>query len=159
MNPSIDSYTGRNIQWLGGVASTTSTAPDIQKDFWGLASTVFYTDEDAKMNKREIQLLQEYKQLDYDWDLEGAVAPSPEAILLAEYIVKAMEKTGQKVFHVAPGPRGEIMVDIRNSSRSLELLFYPHSNNKYVFFSENNEAEQGAFVFSLLPQLLNRLNA
>ncbi|MDP4251084.1 MAG: hypothetical protein Q8918_13320 [Bacteroidota bacterium] len=57
------------------------------------------------MNKREIQLLQEYKQLNYDWDFEDAVAPPLEAILLAEYIVKAMEKREQKVFHVARPPR------------------------------------------------------
>jgi hypothetical protein len=111
------------------------------------------------MNKREIQLLQEYKQFNSNWDLEDSIAPSPEAILLAEYIVNAMEKTGQKVFHVALGPRGEIMVDIRNGSRSLELLFYPNANNKYVFFPENNEPEQGDFAFSLFSKLLNRLNA
>ena len=112
-----------------------------------------------KMNKREIQLLQEYKLLDCDRHSEGAVAPSTEVILLAEYIVKAMEKMGQKVFQVAPGPRGEIMVDIRNSILVGYWAGDPHSKNKYVFFSENNEAEQGAFVFSLLPKLLNRLNA
>lgn len=115
--------------------------------------------EDAKMNKREIQLLQEYKQFNSNWDFEDAIAPASEAILLAEYIMKAMEKMGQKVFHVAPGPSGEIMVDIRNGNRSLELLFYPNTNNKYVFFPENNELEQGDFQFSLLPKLLNRLNA
>jgi len=50
----------------------------------GTASIVFFTDEDAKINKREIGLLDEYKRLEDDWDLEGSKPPAQSAIILAE---------------------------------------------------------------------------
>ncbi len=157
----IDSYTGQSSRNISATGTTHPSALDNQRDFWSVASIVFFKDEDVKLNNREIRLLEEYKQIGDNWDLDGAKAPDASALCLAEYIVKAMEKTGQKVYHVAPGPRGEIMVDIRNNNtdKSLELLFYPNSNNKYVFFSTAEQPQQGNFLFSSLPELLNRLNA
>jgi len=163
---SIDSYTEHNSTGFKNIMTTAplmipNVNPGNPKDFWRVASIVFYKDEDAKINKREITLLEEFKLLGNNWDNEESIPPSKDSICYAEYIVKALEKTGQKVYHVAPGPMGEIMVDIRNDigSKSLELLFYPNSKNKYVFLPENNQPEQGDFTFSLLPKLLNRINA
>jgi hypothetical protein len=103
-------------------------------------------------------LLREYKALPENWDSEGAKGPDKRAIMHASYLVKVLQVFGQKVFHVSPGPLGEISVDIRNKNRSLEILFYP-DKAKFVRFPENDRPKQGIFELSSLPSLIKWLNA
>jgi hypothetical protein len=126
------------------------------------SSIIFRTERDFNcffyLNEREIKILDELEKLQDNWDGELAIAPSYNVILKAKFIVKILQATGQKVFHVAPGPSGEIMVDLRNGHKSLELLFYP-DKTKFVTYSENEAPQQGAFELSFLPDLLSSLNA
>jgi hypothetical protein len=78
--------------------------------------------------------------------------------MLASYLLKLLQSFGQKAFHVAPGPRGEIMIDLRNKDKSIELLFYG-DKAKFVMFSDSSDPKQGTFELNMLPELIKWLNA
>jgi len=48
-----------------------------------------------------------------------------------------LQKYGQKIYHPAPGPNGEIMLDIRSKSKSFEIIIYDHKTN-IVFIPEDD---------------------
>jgi len=104
-------------------------------------------------------LLKEYAQLQVNWDDAGAMAPSIYALNNAQFLANLLEKHGQSVFHAAPGPNGEIMLDLRNTrkSKSLEIIFYSHKAVS-VQFPEEGRPIQEDFDFQNLPMLLQWLN-
>ncbi|MFN4256630.1 MAG: hypothetical protein ACK4Q5_16635 [Saprospiraceae bacterium] len=137
----------------------TSTVQTMRSIGWASSGTTFFWPEvhETVLNQRVLDLLNELKKLKDNWDEEGAPAPSPRAIRHAEVLVNQLNRAGQKVFHIAPGPRGEIMVDLRENGKSVEILFYPEKM-RYVQFPAAGEPEQGEFHPDLLPKLLKWLN-
>ncbi len=123
------------------------------------SSTIVSFSSEKGINQRILNLLNEYKQLSDNWDEDGAMAPNGSAINFAFFLTKALERHGQAIFHAAPGPNGEIMLDIRNSknSKSLEIIFYA-DRAVSVFFPEDGKPTQQPFDFQNLPQLLQGLN-
>jgi hypothetical protein len=111
------------------------------------------------LNNRIFTLLQDYSILQDDWDGDDSLAPTENVTQDAFYLSLLMEKTGQRIFHTAPGPSGEIMLDLRNeeTQRSVEIIFYP-KKSIFVTFSESDVPRQGIFSFELLPELLEWLN-
>lgn len=111
-------------------------------------------------NHRILELLDEFELLDANWDQDEAMKPSFKAIENARFITQLLGKHGQQVYHAAPGPNGEIMLEIRNKrkSRSLELVFY-NNRSVAVKFSEEYQPQQLPFSNELLPGLLNWLNS
>lgn len=111
------------------------------------------------LNNRIHKLLEEYSKLQSNWDDDGAVAPNEMSILQAIYITTLLERHGQSIFHAAPGPNGEIMLDIRNNkkTRSLELIFYP-TRSIAVTFPEDQKPVQQNFELPDLPGYLEWLN-
>lgn len=136
------------------------TVQSLWKSVFLAHSTVFpFVDDPVfSLNERVIRLLDEFKRLPENWDEDGAKAPSRKAIQLAESLVRSLELTGQKVYHVAPGPLGEIMVDLRENGKSVEILFYP-DKVRYVRFSSAGSPEQGEYNPDLLPLILEWLHA
>lgn len=137
----------------------TSTVQTMRSIGWASSGTTFFWPEarETALNQRALDLLSEFKKLEDNWDEEGAPAPSPLAIRRAEILVNQLQHGGQKVFHVAPGPRGEIMVDLRENGKSVEILFYPETM-RHVQFPAAGEPTQGEFHPDLLPKLLKWLN-
>ena len=123
-------------------------------------STVFSFKDDPvfALNERALRLLDEFKMLPENWDEDGAKAPSRKAIQMAESLVLLLQQTGQKVYHVAPGPQGDVMVDLRENGESVEILFYP-DKMRYVYFPQEGNPEQGEYQPDLLPQILEWLHA
>jgi len=156
MQALIDNYTAYAANISG---SSNATVDEAFKTFTPVSSIIFQFDvpDIPYLNEREIQLLREYKRLEDNWDGEEAKAPSKRALMAALYLVKVLQAFGQKVFHVAPGPRGEILVDLRNKNKSIELLLY-EDRFKFVRFSETERPEQGNFELNMLPGLLKWLN-
>lgn len=110
------------------------------------------------INIRQMERLAEISNLEDNWDDEGAIKPNTRTVGDANSLVSLMSMTGQKIFNIAPGYSGEIMVDLRNNTKSLELLFYP-DKSRYVKFNSTERPEQGDFNHSQLPQLLSWLNS
>jgi hypothetical protein len=123
------------------------------------SSTIVSIYAETGINQRIIKLLDDYKQLNDNWDADGAMAPSRSAINLALFLTRTLEKHGQSMFHAAPGPHGEIMLDIRNSknTKSLEIIFYA-DRAVSVLFPEDGKPTQQSFDFHNLPHLLQCLN-
>lgn len=91
----------------------------------------------AGINSRIIQNIIEYKNLEDNWDFDDARAPTDKLIQKALYISRLLQKYGQKIYHSAPGPNGEIMLDIRSKSKSFEIIIYDHKTN-IVFIPEDD---------------------
>jgi hypothetical protein len=111
------------------------------------------------LNNKILKLLDDYSLLRDNWDEEGGIAPTNNVIKKAKFIAAVLEKHGQPIFHAAPGPNGEIMLDLRNNkkSRSLELIFYPHKTVS-VLFPEEGKPTQHIFDDQKLPNLLQWVN-
>lgn len=122
-------------------------------------STVLDFNATFSLNLRIKLLLNEFYNLKNDWDECGAVAPEKQTIGKAKYMTSLLEKHGQSIYHTAPGPNGEIMLDIRNgyNTRSLEIIFYA-DRAVSVLFPKDGKPTQHEFDFKNLPNLLQWLN-
>lgn len=124
-----------------------------------VSSIVVSFSNEAGINQRILNLLKEYAQLPDNWDEDDALAPAQSAIRQAYFLTRVLEKHGQPIFHAAPGPNGEIMLDIRNrpKTKSLEIIFYA-DRAVSVLFPAEGKPTQGTFELEKLPQLLHWLN-
>lgn len=123
------------------------------------AGTVVSWQFEPSLNSRIESLLNEYSQLQNDWDEDDALAPNTESLQFAQFVTKLLSMHGQRIFHAAPGPNGEIMLDIRNRTKtqSLEIIFYPDRAIS-VSFPAIGKPFQQAFTLEQLPSLLSWLN-
>ena len=102
-------------------------------------------------------LLEDIKSLEDNWDEDGAKKPSRMAIQNSQYLIQLLSKRGIEIYHIAPGPIGEIMIDLRNErNSSLEILFY-ENRSKFVKFPIAGNPEQGEFKIEDLPTLIKWL--
>jgi hypothetical protein len=123
------------------------------------ASIVVIHLDEINLNKKIISLLEEFSNLQNNWDEDEAIAPDENTLSKAKSLVYTLEKRGQKIYHAAPGPNGEIMLDIRNPNRtkSLEIIFYINKS-VVVSFPEKRTPFQNSFSVLDLPDLLNWLD-
>jgi hypothetical protein len=131
-----------------------------QSQIYQRCSTCFDTDEVYAINpvnQRILNLIEDFKTLDYNWDEDGALKPSLTAIRLSTVTVKQLQLVSEKVFHAAPGPNGEIMIDLRKNGKSVEILFY-ENKSRFVTFPTSGKPEQGVYDEEQLPKLLKWLN-
>lgn len=124
------------------------------------ASTIFAFDQRAGLNHRIRKLLDEYSELEDNWDEDGAARPNQNSIQKAKFLTSLLEKHGQSIFHTAPGPNGEIMLDIRNSrkTKSLEIILYSN-RSVVVYFPEAAPPVQNDFQIDQLSEHLKWVNS
>jgi hypothetical protein len=122
-------------------------------------TVAFFLLNEISLNTKIMRLLDEYATLKENWDEDDAKAPFKDAIIQAKYITSLLSKHGQSIYHAAPGPNGEVMLDIRNkmNTKSIEIVFY-HERSVVVTFPENHKPSQFQFEDSALPGLLEWLN-
>lgn len=110
-------------------------------------------------NLRINNLLNQFKQLPDNWDGEDAIAPSKQALEHAFYYFNLLDNYKEEIYHAAPGPWGEIMLDVRDAKtqRGLELLFY-EQKTVYVTIDKDGTLQQGTFSVQILPELLHWLH-
>lgn len=123
-------------------------------------STILDFDSYFSINFRIKLLLSEFNNLQNDWDEDGAIAPHKNAIAQAEYLTSLLERHGQSIYHTAPGPNGEIMMDIRNNDfeKSMEIILYK-DKEILVQFPKTGKPEQKPFQINDLPEYLSWLNS
>lgn len=109
------------------------------------------------INSNFIDILESFRILDHNWDSYGGDAPMREVLDRAISFVKGLQLLNEVVYQVAPGPNGEIMIELRNGGKSIEFLFYP-TKTKYVDFTNENAPKQGAYAAELLTNLLRALH-
>lgn len=124
-----------------------------------IASTTITTSGEFGLNVRIHKLLEEFSSLTDNWDEDGALAPDTSVLKRAESLTTLLEKHGQPIFHTAPGPNGEVVLDIRNKakSRSVEIIFY-NTRTTVVYFPSEGSPYQEPFDIQNLPKILEWLN-
>lgn len=123
------------------------------------SSTIITYAHQYVLNARINQLLNEFESLENNWDEDDAPAPYKDSIFQARFLTDLFNKHGQQIYHAAPGPNGEIMLDVRNKrkNKSIEFIFY-NKKTVYVSFSPDEKPTQDNFNEEKLPEIMNWLN-
>lgn len=119
-----------------------------------------------------------YKRLDYirtlefNWDEDEALAMDPEVVDTTTMIVKELEKLGQPIFNLVPGPNSEIVIVVRNEQTllDLELLIEPkHKGKRFIYLLYScisdytdridRQSEYETFDINVLKDYLRIINA
>ncbi len=104
------------------------------------------------------KVIQDLSKLEDNWDSYDGKKPHPWSLEKADYLLGALDIIGQEVYHIAPGPNGEVMVEIHKDDREAEVILYP-DKDRYVIFgkrtsSKESWTEQGDFEFNKLEDIL-----
>lgn len=112
-----------------------------------------YFDEISSINASEIAHIKSYAKLQENWDGYGSDSISGKAINKAIDFIKAIDKFDLEVYLSSPGPNGEVMVQLRNQDKEMEVVCYD-DKDKYVLFHANNFVNQGDYSPPLLQELV-----
>lgn len=96
-------------------------------------------------NALQIQKLKSFLKLGENWDSYNASRISEEAVNSAIDFVKRLDEKYHLVYFVAPGPNGEVLVELKDANRSIEVVFEEDSN-EYVKFQEQEVADEGEYT-------------
>ena len=113
--------------------------------------------EKEDLNARAFKLLDEISELKENWDLEEAPAFTGEVVARARQFIQSMSGRGQVIYHVSPGPCGEVSIVLRSGEKALEFLFYPEET-LYVKVPPIERSTQGSYSEAIFPQLISWLN-
>lgn len=124
-----------------------------------LSSTIITHAHQYTLNARINRLLTEFESLEDNWDEDDAKAPFKNTISNAKHLTSLFNRHSQKIYHAAPGPNGEIMLDLRNrtNSKSVEIIFY--STKAFYVSLSNKGPKQDKFENEKLPEIMNWLNS
>ena len=109
-------------------------------------------------NRQHLTAIISYQHLINGWDEDGAIAPVHQTVLSALDIALLLTVTGQPIYHTSPGPVGEVMINLRNGTKSAELLAYPGGRNKFVRIESDEIPQQGVLTPESLRETLQWLN-
>lgn len=113
--------------------------------------------EISTINRFEIQNLRSFKNLEENWDSYEAEKISELVINNAISIVEKIDKFDEDVYFSSPGPNGEIMIQLKNYQKEVEIIVYS-DRQKYVTFYESNFEKQGDFNINILSEIVEWLN-
>lgn len=130
---------------------TTLTSPQTSP-----STVIVYERIALYFNRHAYQILSSISKLADNWDGEDAIAPTESVLIDAHRCLTLLTMVGQKIYNLAPGPNGEIMISLKGKSGELELLFYPNKT-KYVKLPNTGSPTQGKLIFNELFDLLKWL--
>lgn len=116
-------------------------------------------EDPARLDINMLNRIDSILSLKHNWDGDDAKAPSESALDSVLDISRKLSRIGQPIYHAAPGPNGEVMIDLRNSEteRSVELVFFA-DKAVGVFFPKEGQPFQNQFELGDLPSVLEWLN-
>lgn len=88
-----------------------------------------------------------------NWDSYGAERPSESAIVNALSFIRAIDAHRIPVYFTAPGPNGEIVVELRKGNYEAEVYFNAN-NSKDVLIYEGDACISEGMLDHLLPRIL-----
>ncbi len=100
--------------------------------------------------------LQSFRRLSENWDSYEAVRPSMRAIDQAIDLVQSLDQAGQAIYFVAPGPNGEIVVELKGEERSVEVYFNGDGTAECVVFQGSEviqESDSVPGIYALVAAL------
>ncbi|MBP6826065.1 MAG: hypothetical protein KA165_05865 [Saprospiraceae bacterium] len=95
-------------------------------------------------NRRIIQKLNSFDFLLPNWDSYNAEKPSQKAIEEARQFVYHLNYEGVRVYFTAPGRKGEILLELKNDTKAVEIYFYEDSKSDYFLFEQNTLVGEGS---------------
>ena len=108
-------------------------------------------------NKLEIQKVKSFTELEENWDSYGAQKVSEEVTENSILLIEAIDFLDEDVYFTSPGPNGEIMIQLKNEDKEVELIVY-ESKTKFVTFENNEFKKQGDFEANILPKIIEWLH-
>lgn len=150
------------------IPNYSSTPLNGLNQFWVIGNVVFSVDNQSTIfkesgslsfiNKQEIQRIRSFFQLEKNWDSYDSEKIDHEVISKAIDMVKDINALDEDVYFTAPGPNGEIMIQLKKENKEVEIIIYD-SKIKYVSFVDNEFEKQGSFGDSdILPEIIRWLN-
>ena len=88
-----------------------------------------------------------------NWDSYGAEKPSENAIVNALSFIRVIDAHGIPVYFTAPGPNGEIVVELRKGNYEAEVYFNADNSNEILIYEGDTCISEG-MLDHLLPQIL-----
>lgn len=87
-----------------------------------------------------------------NWDSYRAEKPSESAIVNAFSFIRVIDAHGISVFFTAPGPNGEIVVELRKGNYEAEVYFNADNSNEVLIYEGDTCISEGVLDY-LLPQI------
>jgi hypothetical protein len=121
------------------------------------STTLFLERELSEEAIDTIVKLKSFLRLQDNWDSYGAAAPQKDIIEQAISFVKSLDQRGQEVFFTAPGPNGEILVEVTQGEKTIETTISEDGGKSYASFHRTQCVEEGNLSDLRLPLLLQWL--
>lgn len=139
---------------------TQDIALHSSEEFTSSSVTLIYSGNTLLLeeNKKAIERLKSFKKLESNWNSYGAEKPSIRSIDQAIRFIKHLDEWLQPVYFTAPGPNGEILVELKHADKSIEVFFNPEANNEYALFHSDELDKEGSFDLKDINQLLDLLD-
>lgn len=115
--------------------------------FAGSSSIISVRDIVPKLSlnaRKNISKLTAFKSLEADWDSYGAEVPSLHAISGAISFIRKADADELAIYFVAPGPDGEILVELTANGREAEVYFYPDGSTELLIYEADNCLFEGS---------------
>ncbi len=88
-----------------------------------------------------------------NWDSYGAERPSESAIVNALSFIRVIDAHRIPVYFTAPGPNGEIVVELRKGNYEAEAYFNADNSNEVLIYEGDACISEG-MLDHLLPRIL-----
>lgn len=81
-----------------------------------------------------LKKLYQFKDLKDNWDGAGAIPPQTEAVENATRFLIEMDEIELPAYFVAPGPKGEILLEYKNENHSAEVYFEGNNAPEMIIY-------------------------
>jgi hypothetical protein len=104
-----------------------------------------------------VSKLMDMELLEDNWDSYGAAAPEKRCISRAVKFIVSNAQYALPFYFTAPGVNGEVLVELKNKSRSAEIFFNPDNTNELLLFEKSECIFEGEVDkdFTTLMDFLN----
>ena len=103
--------------------------------------------------RKVVSKISGFRSLADNWDSYGAEKPSESAIINALSFIRTIDAHEIPVYFTAPGPNGEIVVELRKGNYEAEVYFNADKSNEVLIYEDNARILEG-MLDHLLPQIL-----
>ncbi len=112
------------------------------------AVTVLYSPKSNSLNipdnAQQIRKIKSFLDLEDNWDSYGAASIVTNCVHNAIDFVRRLDEKYQEVYFVAPGPNGEVLVELEAGERSIEVVF-DEDKVEYVKYENGDAVDEGSY--------------
>lgn len=125
-----------------------TTTPSLREEFptqKGKSSSIYF----SRLNRfpeniaEMFQKLNRLSHLSENWDSYSAEPPSPASIAEARTFLIENHMIDLPFYFLAPGVKGEVMLEFQKESKAAELYFLPTGQNELILFKDDEVELEG----------------